>query len=397
MKICIVTPIYERTTSSNGATPVVHYFAKEWVKLGHEVVVYNLEVKFPDIYYRFARLFQKRLSSRLGMPIPSTIPHEFDDIFDGVVVHRRLISKIVPHSRFSESEILRVVNLIKNDFVNEDIPDYFIGHWDNPSLEVLHHLKAFFHKPTALVFHSNCFSLEKTYREDTISLLKDLDVIGFRNNASQKDFENKYFVPKNTFIAYSGVSEVFLKAGEHFQKHFSDSMNQLIYVGLLINRKYPLNILTASTNVYKDDFHLTYVGDGAEKATILSEYAANGKIGKIDFTGRIPRDKIISHLKESDIFVMISKAEVFGLVYLEAMALGVIPIGSRNEGIDGIVIDGYNGFLCEAGNTSELENILLKIRSMPKEELNVISENAKATAFNFSDKKVAEKYLSSLI
>ena len=42
---------------------------------------------------------------------------------------------------------------------------------------------------------------------------------------------------------------------------------------------------------------------------------------------------------------MISKNEAFGLVYLEAMLAGCI-VASRN-GIDGIIIDGYNGFLCD--------------------------------------------------
>ena len=39
MRITILTPIYATTTEGAGATPVVHYFAREWVKMGHEVTV----------------------------------------------------------------------------------------------------------------------------------------------------------------------------------------------------------------------------------------------------------------------------------------------------------------------------------------------------------------------
>ena len=63
-------------------------------------------------------------------------------------------------------------------------------------------------------------------------------------------------------------------------------------------------------------------------------------------------------LKQHDVFIMISKNETFGLVYLEAMAVGCITIASRQEGFDGIIKHGYNGFLCEAGNQEELEKLI---------------------------------------
>ena len=113
-------------------------------------------------------------------------------------------------------------------------------------------------------------------------------------------------------------------------------------------------------------------------------------------TGRIPRESVIDYLKEADVFVMISKDELFGLVYLEAMALGCITIGSRNEGIDGIIEDGVNGFLCEAGNEDELRSIIDKIKSMSSSQLMQISNNAKQTAFYYSDVNVVERYIDNL-
>ena len=35
MKLFVITPIYATTTEGDGATPLVHYFAQEWVKMGH--------------------------------------------------------------------------------------------------------------------------------------------------------------------------------------------------------------------------------------------------------------------------------------------------------------------------------------------------------------------------
>lgn len=94
---------------------------------------------------------------------------------------------------------------------------------------------------------------------------------------------------------------------------------------------------------------------------------------------------------------MISKNESLGLVYLEAMAKGCITIGSRNEGIDGVIVDGLNGFLCEAGNHNELSGIINKINSLPRLEKSKISLNAIQTATNLTDYKVAENYIETVI
>ena len=59
-------------------------------------------------------------------------------------------------------------------------------------------------------------------------------------------------------------------------------------------------------------------------------------------------------MQMSECFIMVSKNETFGLVYLEAMLQGCIVVASKNEGIDGIIIHGENGFLCNAGDVNEL-------------------------------------------
>lgn len=101
-------------------------------------------------------------------------------------------------------------------------------------------------------------------------------------------------------------------------------------------------------------------------------------------------------LREHDIFVMISKQETFGLVYLEAMAAGCITIASRGEGFDGIIQDGVNGFLCEAGNWHELSRIITHICELSSGDLCKISEAAQKTALELTDEKAAFKYINSV-
>ena len=397
MRIFLLTPIYATTTEGTGATPVVHYFAKEWVKQGHEVYAFNLRAKFPSLYYWIGKHFQHKIYNKLSIPIPTEKPSEISFTADGVQVQRICMKKIKPHSQYSAKQIDKAIAAISDGCYKYGVPDIFVGHWENPQLEVLNRLKAIFKKPTALVLHTNNFKLVEQYGSEVIDKLRDIDYLGFRNTNSQKDFEHKYFKPKHSFIAHSGVSSAFIDAGKNFHPSFNGGNKSFVFVGSLIARKFPSAIVESLHRAYgKDGWQMKFIGDGSEKAAIQNYTSANGISNNVVFTGRIARESIIEHLRQAQFFVMISQYEVFGLVYLEAMALGLIPIGSRNEGIDGIIIDGENGFLCEAGNVDELAETLNRITNLPKSELERISANAKATANNFTDAKVAEKYIDDI-
>ena len=68
----------------------------------------------------------------------------------------------------------------------------------------------------------------------------------------------------------------------------------------------------------------------------------------------------------------------------------------KNEGFDGIIKDGVNGFLCKAGDSDELAAILTKIKNMTREELMKISEAAIATGRWLTDTNVAKMYAEDL-
>ena len=79
------------------------------------------------------------------------------------------------------------------------------------------------------------------------------------------------------------------------------------------------------------------------------------------------------------------------------MSMGCIPIASRDEGFDGRIRDGINGFLCKAGDVEELAMVLNKINQMSPIELQRISCNAVITANNFTDTEVAKRYIGDII
>ena len=71
-------------------------------------------------------------------------------------------------------------------------------------------------------------------------------------------------------------------------------------------------------------------------------------------------------------------------------------IASKFGGVDGIIRDGENGFLCEEGNEQELIHIFNRINGLTKEEKQKLSQNAVTTAKRFSESDVAKRYLENI-
>lgn len=397
MKIFVITSIYPSKYASKGTTPVVHYFAREWVKMGHKVQVFHTESGFPRFFYFASRFIKKVLDTRQGYVVPTVMPKEYSEEVDGVSVNHLVLKKHKPHSRFPSKELSRVIKVISSSFGSSGVPDCIVGHWDNPALELLYSLKKEYNVPTCLVFHdNNLFRLADFYGKDFYTMTAALDLVGFRNQTAKNSYFKLIGKSTHSFIAASGVSSPFLEAGKGKGKTF-ERVDHFIYVGTLISRKYPTEIVEALSKSFGEDpFNMTYIGEGEERHHIEQTYEHLSCKGSLSFTGRIPREEVIQYLNAAEVFIMISKREVFGLVYLEAMALGCITIASRNQGIDGIIEDGVNGFLCEAGNADELAVIISKIRRMTPAELSAISARAKQTARAYSDIAVASSYLNEL-
>ena len=164
----------------------------------------------------------------------------------------------------------------------------------------------------------------------------------------------------------------------------------------MIERKCPITLLEAIPSVCRETYSIKFIGEGNERAHLENYIAANNLSQYVTLVGKVQRDEVTRYLDEAECFIMVSRYEAYGLVYLEAMARGCIVIASRNEGFDGIIKDGENGFLCDAGNAQELSSIILYINSLSNEKRTEISENALATARKMTDYLMAKQYIEHL-
>ena len=316
---------------------------------------------------------------------------------DGVPVKRIPLFKPIPHGGYTNRTIKKSIKKIV-DWLGTDTfkPDVIIGHFPNPQIEVVNLLHEYYpQSKTCIVMHGDIEIAKKVYGDRLLPLAKKIDVWGFRNPAVQRGFENRVMKVDKAFMCYSGIPEDYITtANSH---HFDNPVPKVVYVGEMIERKYPVEVMMALEKAYPDGgYQLTYVGDGLLLGKISEQVNSGTVKGKVDVLGKIPRDSIKAQYDAADIMVMISKWEAYGLVYLEAMARGCITIASRNEGFDGIIVNGENGFLCKAGDDYELASIIKRISALSINEKKTISQKAIETAQTLTDFKAAKRYIDDV-
>ena len=399
MKIQILTSEYP-TAKPSYDTPIVHYFTREWKAMGHWVEVIHFRSVFPMPFYWIAKLFLPIIKRITGTDF---IPTErltlmTDSYLDKVHIKSIPIFKWFPHMTYSESVINTHVKQIVSDNKNKNFaPDIIIGHFYNPQIVVIN--KLIKHYPSAkscVVLHENPLIIKNKYPNQYEKLLKSVDIWGFRYNAMRSRFIELYGNSYHTFICHSGVPEEYIDDSAT-RRIIKKTDPKYCYAGMLIPLK-NVDISIRSLNAIhpQKDFTFNIIGDGMEKSNLEQIIDELELQDNVRFHGKMNRAKVQGIIADSDYFIMVSEPEAFGLVYLEAMAKGCITIGTKKQGIDGVIIDGYNGFLCQPRSIEDLTATLIKIKNMAHEELLEISNNAILTAKNMTDNHVAFNYLKTI-
>lgn len=125
---------------------------------------------------------------------------------------------------------------------------------------------------------------------------------------------------------------------------------------------------------------LMMVGEGPEKQMAEDLCYSLGIYDKVVFFGNSSEiDKILCY---SDLFLLPSETESFGLAALEAMACGVPVISSNSGGLPEVNIEGYSGYLSDVGD----------VESMSKNAISILSNEAKLKQFKLNAKEVSSRF-----
>jgi len=131
---------------------------------------------------------------------------------------------------------------------------------------------------------------------------------------------------------------------------------RFLYVGQLIERKGIAELLEAFSQLPAGELYVA--GDGPLRPLVAR--AVGG--GRVTYVGHVDRAALQRLYSESDVLVLPSRYEVWGLVINEALQHGLAVIATEAVGaVDDLVFDGRNGYVTPTGDVEALREAMARI------------------------------------
>lgn len=300
-----------------------------------------------------------------------------------------------------------------NIYFYKPLLNYIIKKNMNPDVIISHRLHCaigaskvakYYKKPLIIGLHNTDILLLQNYKFKKYysKIFEQAAAIACRSQSILNEITNIYpqYINKS-FIAFSGIEKSIIT----FPK------SNILKIEEWKGRTRPIRFITAARLVKLKnidvnikalsmlksyDWEYYILGEGSEMSYLRKLAFELGVSDRVFFLGKKSRKKVLEHMQFCDIFIMVSSPETFGLAYLEAMAKGCLVIGAYNNGIDGIVEDSVNGFLCEPGLIDELAKKIESIVNSSKAKLLEISNNAYSTILKYTEEAAANGYLEKV-
>lgn len=347
----------------------VHNQVKEYIKLGHSVKVI--------------------------VPIP-VMKRDFDGKRVSHIIYEKIVDEIhyffIRYLSFSIRGELGInsffgvnsVRIYLKKILKTFSPDIIHAHTLSVDTDIAFYLKKKLFIPIVVTTHGTDF-LQNEKKLSSSLLTERLDKIDTLVTVSKKLGEQVgRYCKINPRIIING-------ANIRTKDTVIDREKNIVFVGGLIKQKNVDKVICAVNKLNKEGyaFSLKIIGEGVERDT-LEKMCKEMEMNSVSFLGHLENEKVIDVMENSEYFVMVSEQEALGIVYLEAMGAGCITIGTKGEGIDGVIIDGENGFLVEPKS----ENVynIIKYCEMNKEMMKIVRLNAVRTARDMTWSKNAISY-----
>lgn len=215
--------------------------------------------------------------------------------------------------------------------------------------------------------------------------------------------KNIYYAPFDCGISYLKKN---LDTNHSKIRKQTNEKIEFIFVGNIIELK-GIYVLFEAIKIVLDkgikEFHITMIGpesiDNNEKRiSELEEILKNLEINKyFTFTGKVKHEELEKYFLEGNIFLLPSLRDTWPKVVLEA-ALFNLPslISDACGNANSLIIDNYNGFICESNNSENLANKIIEAINK-RDDLYQMGINAKKSLEEFvSPEKETNAYINAL-
>ncbi|WP_026670886.1 glycosyltransferase family 4 protein [Butyrivibrio sp. AE3006] len=380
MNVLLITPLYhiEGRKELIHDTSAIHYLVRPWAREHNVVVV--------DIYLQSIKYVWRYLSSQ-ARKYKDGYFYEVDGVKVGLIEVQKM-PKQGPVVLKCQSK--RIHEFIEDFLHRIDFePDVVVAHVPICSAYVVSEI--FMDKPKVAVFHSTDVIFWEKKKKCSDLVIGIYDKYFTRSRAIRDFFEHKGLNALSKDVIYSGVPSASNTNNNRIR-------NRIIYAGKFIRRKRVNDIIKALSIVQREGYSFTFdiYGDGICEDLLKRQAERQLDSACFRFCGKVSREELIKQLGNADFFIMVSERETLGLVYLEAMMQGCIPIGSEGEGIDGIIEDGINGYLVKPRNVDMLVEKVKICLDASESEKEQIRHNIHTCMETFSEYDKGMEYFNKI-
>ncbi len=199
------------------------------------------------------------------------------------------------------------------------------------------------------------------WRFMTRLIIKNARCLVFISPAHKKIIELRYskVLPKTLFLP-NGVDDYWIENSLLRRMPKDQEERHGIYIGQINKNKNVRNSIQAFFEANCGiPSRFTVVGGGYKDYRMVFGDLSEELVGKVNFIERTnDKKQIMDLLRDSQVLVMPSYMETFGLTYLEAISQCVPVVYSRHQGIDGLYPEGSVGFSC---NPAQQDSIAMAI------------------------------------
>jgi len=231
---------------------------------------------------------------------------------------------------------------------------------------------------------------------------------GFLSSGRSNDILYDYYgVEPDRVIpfAYSLVHDDFLDYGETTRQQreetranhgISDDSFVMLYCGRFIRQKGIYELLEAYQKIDIPNKRLILVGNG-EEFNNMKKYVREHDLKSVDFKGFQPRHEIGKYYAISDILILPSWRETWGMVINEALCFSLPVVVSDQVGArEDLVHEGSNGFTFPVGDVDKLAEILEDYNKLPYDRKSEMRDASFQTIVEWSEKDIVGNLLAYL-
>ncbi|ROI08096.1 N-acetyl-alpha-D-glucosaminyl L-malate synthase BshA [Chryseobacterium sp. H3056] len=330
------------------------------------------------------------ISSALPTRLDITNPNIF---FHKVNVQTYPLFQYQPYDIALSSMIYRVVTLYKLDLLH--------AHYAIPYAYAAFTAKQMLKEegkdiPLVTTLHGTDITLvgqHPSYKHAVEFSINQSDTITSVSESLKKDTLQFFKITKEILVITNFIDNSdFINSSSCQRKQFAEEDEKiLIHVSNLRPVKRVDEVMQIFKNVNaKVKSKLIIIGEGPDMEKINQFLEENPSlIGKVRLLGKV--NDLYKVLQLSDVFLLPSEQESFGLAALEAMAAETPVISSNAGGIPEVNIQGETGFLAEIGNVEAMSNYTIKLLSND-ELLATMKKNAKEQALKFDLRNILPLY-----